>query len=175
MNALVGFWEEYQADTTIAGLKSQLALGARMKRDGTWVSFHARELVPGDLIHLCLATNRRWSADSLPSRNWLASTCSARIKSVPSRRTSWRWVRYFACTRSPSAGPALGGPGLAKRRSGPIDMGILADLDKQQQDLARRAIRSPISSRLIRSISTQKPRSWNRMERRSVWRKGLHK
>ena len=54
MNALVGFWEEYQADTTIAALKSQLALQARVKRDGVWVSVPARELVPGDLIHLHL-------------------------------------------------------------------------------------------------------------------------
>jgi H+-transporting ATPase len=54
MNALVGFWEEYQADTTIAALKSQLALQARVKREGVWVSVPARELVPGDLIHLRL-------------------------------------------------------------------------------------------------------------------------
>jgi H+-transporting ATPase len=52
MNALVGFWEEYQADTTIAALKSQLALHARVKRDGAWTTIPARELVPGDLIHL---------------------------------------------------------------------------------------------------------------------------
>lgn len=54
MNALVGFWEEYQADTTIAALKSRLALQARVKRDGRWHSLPARELVPGDLIHLRL-------------------------------------------------------------------------------------------------------------------------
>ena len=52
MNALVGFWEEYQADTTIAALKSHLALQARVKRDGAWVTIPARGLVPGDLIHL---------------------------------------------------------------------------------------------------------------------------
>jgi H+-transporting ATPase len=52
MNALVGFWEEYQADTTIAALKSQLALQARVRRDGAWATIPARELVPGDLIHL---------------------------------------------------------------------------------------------------------------------------
>ncbi len=52
MNALVGFWEEYQADTTIAALKSHLALQARVKRDGAWVTIPTRELVPGDLIHL---------------------------------------------------------------------------------------------------------------------------
>jgi H+-transporting ATPase len=52
MNALVGFWEEYQADTTITALKSRLALSARVRRDGAWVSIPAREVVPGDLVHL---------------------------------------------------------------------------------------------------------------------------
>jgi H+-transporting ATPase len=52
MNALVGFWEEYQADTTIAALKSKLALQARVRRDGAWTTIAARELVPGDLVHL---------------------------------------------------------------------------------------------------------------------------
>ena len=54
MNALVGFWEEYQADTTIAALKSKLALQARVRRDGSWTTIAARELVPGDLVHLRL-------------------------------------------------------------------------------------------------------------------------
>ena len=36
MNALVGFWEEYQADSTIEALKKKLALEARVKRDGAW-------------------------------------------------------------------------------------------------------------------------------------------
>ncbi len=53
-NALIGFWEEYQADTTIAALKSTLALEAHVKRDQAWSSLAARELVPGDLIHLSL-------------------------------------------------------------------------------------------------------------------------
>ena len=52
VNALVGFWEEYQAGNAIAALKKKLALQARVKRDGTWKAIPARELVPGDLIRL---------------------------------------------------------------------------------------------------------------------------
>ncbi len=52
MNATVGFWEEYQANTTIAALKKHLALHARVKRDGAWVTLPSRELVPGDRVHL---------------------------------------------------------------------------------------------------------------------------
>ncbi|HTW66480.1 MAG TPA: HAD-IC family P-type ATPase [Bryobacteraceae bacterium] len=53
-NAIVGFWEEHQAGNAIAALKAKLALKARVKRDGTWVTPAARELVPGDVIRLRL-------------------------------------------------------------------------------------------------------------------------
>jgi H+-transporting ATPase len=48
-NAVVSFWEEYQAGNAIAALKARLALEARVKRDGQWRTIPARELVPGDL------------------------------------------------------------------------------------------------------------------------------
>jgi H+-transporting ATPase len=51
-NALVGFWQEYQAANALEALKSQLALKARVKRDGKWQGSLARELVPGDVIRL---------------------------------------------------------------------------------------------------------------------------
>lgn len=53
-NAVVGFWEEYQAAGAIAALKAQLALRARVKRADSWMVLPARELVPGDLIRLRL-------------------------------------------------------------------------------------------------------------------------
>jgi H+-transporting ATPase len=52
VNAIVGFWEEYQAGNTIAALKENLALRARVKRSGEWAVVPARELVPGDIIRL---------------------------------------------------------------------------------------------------------------------------
>jgi H+-transporting ATPase len=53
-NALVGFWEEHQAGNAIAALKATLAIKARVKRDGKWVTPPARELVPGDVIRVRL-------------------------------------------------------------------------------------------------------------------------
>jgi H+-transporting ATPase len=53
-NAVVGFWEEHQAGNAIAALKAKLAVKAQVKRDGKWISPAARELVPGDVIHLRL-------------------------------------------------------------------------------------------------------------------------
>ena len=51
-NAVVGFWEEHQAGNAIAALKATLAIKARVKRDGKWVTPPARELVPGDAIRV---------------------------------------------------------------------------------------------------------------------------
>ncbi|MEP7244464.1 MAG: HAD-IC family P-type ATPase, partial [Gammaproteobacteria bacterium] len=53
-NATVGFWEEHEAGNAIAALKARLAVKARVKRDGKWVTPPARELVPGDVIRVRL-------------------------------------------------------------------------------------------------------------------------
>ena len=52
MNAVVGFWEEYQAGNAVAALKKRLAPSARVRRSGRWRTLAARELVPGDRIQL---------------------------------------------------------------------------------------------------------------------------
>lgn len=53
-NAVVGFWEERQAGNAIAALKAKLAITSQVKRDGKAVTKPARELVPGDVIHIRL-------------------------------------------------------------------------------------------------------------------------
>jgi H+-transporting ATPase len=53
-NAVVGFWEEYQAGNAIAALKAKLAIRARVRREGKWTTLAARELVPGDVIRVRL-------------------------------------------------------------------------------------------------------------------------
>jgi len=53
-NAAIGFWEEHQAGKAIDALKAQLAIKARVKRDGKWITPAARDLVPGDVIRLRL-------------------------------------------------------------------------------------------------------------------------
>ena len=53
-NAVVGFWEEFQAGNAIAALKANLAMKARVRRDGVWREVPARDLVPGDRVRLRL-------------------------------------------------------------------------------------------------------------------------
>jgi H+-transporting ATPase len=53
-NAVVGFWQEHQAANAVEALKRQLALKARVKRDGQWTEIDAVNLVPGDVVRLRL-------------------------------------------------------------------------------------------------------------------------
>ncbi len=53
-NAIVGFWQEYQAGNAIEQLKKNLALKARVLRDGQWLTIDATELVPGDQVKIRL-------------------------------------------------------------------------------------------------------------------------
>ncbi|HME54598.1 MAG TPA: plasma-membrane proton-efflux P-type ATPase [Candidatus Lokiarchaeia archaeon] len=54
INACIGFFQEYKADTEVEKLKEHLAVNTKVKRDGTWNTMQARELVPGDVIHFRL-------------------------------------------------------------------------------------------------------------------------
>jgi H+-transporting ATPase len=51
-NAAVGFWQEFKAANALEALKNQLALRARVLRDGQWSQINAAELVPGDIIRV---------------------------------------------------------------------------------------------------------------------------
>ncbi len=53
-NAVVGFWQEYQAGNAIEQLKKQLALKSRVRRDGQWQEIDAKQLVPGDIVRIRL-------------------------------------------------------------------------------------------------------------------------
>ena len=54
LNGVVGFWQEHKAENAIELLKQSLALKARVKRDGKWIDVSAKDLVPGDVVHVRL-------------------------------------------------------------------------------------------------------------------------
>jgi H+-transporting ATPase len=54
INAAVGFFQERKAENAIELLKQRLAPAARVLRDGKWADLPARELVPGDYVHVRL-------------------------------------------------------------------------------------------------------------------------
>ena len=51
-NAIIGFWQEFQASNVVDALKKHLAIKARVKRDGKWSDIESNRLVPGDIIRL---------------------------------------------------------------------------------------------------------------------------
>lgn len=53
-NAVIGFWQEHKADNAIELLKKKLALNALVKRNGSWKTVPAADLVPGDIIRIHL-------------------------------------------------------------------------------------------------------------------------
>ncbi len=53
-NAAVGFWQEFTAGNAVEALKKQLAMKARVLRDGKWQEIDAKGLVPGDVIRIRL-------------------------------------------------------------------------------------------------------------------------
>jgi H+-transporting ATPase len=55
-NAALGFIQENRAQTTLAALRSRLALTASVRRDGIWKSVPAAELVPGDVVKISLGS-----------------------------------------------------------------------------------------------------------------------
>jgi H+-transporting ATPase len=53
-NAGVGFWQEFTAGNAVEALRKQLAMRARVLRDGAWQEIEAKLLVPGDVIRVRL-------------------------------------------------------------------------------------------------------------------------
>jgi P-type Ca2+ transporter type 2C len=52
LNGVLGFVQEFRAERSLAALRKMSVATARVSRDGVLRSIPARELVPGDLIHL---------------------------------------------------------------------------------------------------------------------------
>jgi H+-transporting ATPase len=51
---VIGFVEERRAGDAISALKNTLAQQAMVCRENKWYTIEAAELVPGDLIRLCI-------------------------------------------------------------------------------------------------------------------------
>jgi Ca2+-transporting ATPase len=61
INAMLGFYQEYRAERSMAALKKMLAPTAEVRRDGEIITLSAEELVPGDIV--TLSTGDRVPAD----------------------------------------------------------------------------------------------------------------
>ena len=102
-NAVVGFWEEHQAGNAIAALKATLAIKARVKRDGKWITPAARDLVPGDVIRLRLGdivpADARLLEDDEISVDQSALTGQSLARDPQARATPSSPVRSFVAAK----------------------------------------------------------------------------
>jgi H+-transporting ATPase len=54
LNVVLGSLQESRANAALALLKQRLSLKSRVRRDGAWVDVPAADLVPGDVVEVCL-------------------------------------------------------------------------------------------------------------------------
>ncbi|MEH3089727.1 MAG: HAD-IC family P-type ATPase [Microbacterium arborescens] len=52
INAVIGFVQEGRAEKALAGIRGMLSSDASVRRDGSWQSIAAADLVPGDVVRL---------------------------------------------------------------------------------------------------------------------------
>jgi Ca2+-transporting ATPase len=71
-NALLGFWQEYRAEATLAALKKMLSPAARVRRAGRVEEIPATQIVPGDVILLD-------AGDRVPADGRLVATHNVEI------------------------------------------------------------------------------------------------
>ena len=54
LNVMLSVFQENRASAALVLLKQRLALKSRVKRDGLWIDLPAADLVPGDIVKICL-------------------------------------------------------------------------------------------------------------------------
>lgn len=54
LNAIVGIWQDYDAERALEALKDLQSLHALVLRGGKWEEIEARDLVPGDIVKVFL-------------------------------------------------------------------------------------------------------------------------
>lgn len=57
LNAIVGIWQDYDAERALEALKDLQSLHALVLRDGQWGEIEAKNLVPGDIVKVKFRLN----------------------------------------------------------------------------------------------------------------------
>ncbi|MDO5500219.1 MAG: cation-transporting P-type ATPase [Propionibacteriaceae bacterium] len=73
INAIVGYVQEGKAADALESLRSMLQLEARVRRDGSWTTLPAEDLVPGDVVRLA-------AGDRIPADVRLIEETNLRIE-----------------------------------------------------------------------------------------------
>jgi len=52
LNAVVGIYQDYDAEKAIEALKELQSIDALVLRDGSWIHVPSRDVVPGDIVQV---------------------------------------------------------------------------------------------------------------------------
>jgi len=117
-NAALGLFQEGKAQATLEALKSKLALNASVRRDGSWSTVAATELVPGDVVKLSVgavvaADVRIAEGEVLVDQSMLTGE-SVPIEAGVGAQTYagalYGGARRWRRSRKPEHGPSLAAP-----------------------------------------------------------------
>ncbi len=73
INATIGYLQEGKAADALEGIRNMLSLHAQVRRDGSWHTVDAEDLVPGDVVRLS-------AGDKVPADLRLTSTTNLQIE-----------------------------------------------------------------------------------------------
>jgi magnesium-transporting ATPase (P-type) len=73
INAAIGFIQEGRAESALDGIRNMLSIDAQVRRDGSWATVDAEDLVPGDVV-------RVRSGDKVPADLRLLDATNLRVE-----------------------------------------------------------------------------------------------
>lgn len=88
INAVIGFVQEGRAEKALQGIRDMLSASASVKRDGSWSTVDAEDLVPGDIVRLNAGDKVPADIRLVDAANMTAEESALTGESVPAEKST---------------------------------------------------------------------------------------
>lgn len=88
INAVIGFVQEGRAEKALQGIRDMLSASASVKRDGSWSTVDAEDLVPGDIVRLSAGDKVPADIRLVDAANMTAEESALTGESVPAEKST---------------------------------------------------------------------------------------
>lgn len=88
VNAVIGFVQEGRAEKALQGIRDMLSASASVKRDGSWSTVDAEDLVPGDIVRLNAGDKVPADIRLVDAANMTAEESALTGESVPAEKST---------------------------------------------------------------------------------------